>query len=116
MTETNIRAVLGPPDAVIVGDAEYQNLRATHQFGPIGVGSGNHNYLPMLRRNSKGAYFYKVGVTTPVPALINHTALAIFFDANGKVTDHLELAISADSSLADLASDTRSTRLIATGR
>jgi hypothetical protein len=95
MSEIEVRAVFGPPDSVVVGPDEFKTHSVAHM------------------RGAAGAYFYKVGRFATIPDKLISEVFAIVFDPAGKVMYRIGFGVNDGDPLADIDSDTRSERRIA---
>lgn len=94
ITEADVRSRLGPPDLVIVGDAEFKSYPAVHMKG------------------ASGAYFYKIGRFAIAPGRLGNETFAIVFDFNGRVMYCLGIGVADSDMLAAIDADTRTERRI----
>lgn len=92
LSEAEVRSILGPPDAVLVGKDE---LRGTG----------------MEFQDAGGAYAYKLGPKAEDDEILQNM-FAVIFNAQGKVRYRFAFGVRDGSGLAAIDEDTRSERLI----
>lgn len=90
---------MGPPDFVVVGDDEFAAYRTVHMKG----------------LGAAGAYFYKVGAFVSSTGEISNDAFVIIFNSTGQSVYRMEIGTEDGDRLADIGSDTRSDRRVASG-
>lgn len=111
--EEEIRHLIGPPDAVLVGRDE---VARSFKLGVQVATSGSHDrkrpldYIPYLERDTAGLYVYKMGRLARSTTDIELHVLYVELSASGRLTESYRIPVSPSNPIGDFAMDTRSER------
>jgi hypothetical protein len=115
MDEEDIRRTLGPPDAVLIGEAE---ISSTFKLGVQQVAAIPSDrrrpldYIPYLAKETAGLYVYKMGRIARNFSHIEQSVMLLEFSARGKLTKVFTYPVSPSNPIGDFTRDTRTNRRV----
>jgi len=118
MDEGDIRRSIGPPDAVLIGNAE---ISSSFKLGPQVTSSPPDrqqplwrplDYIPYLQKDTAGLYVYKMGRIARNVSRIEQSVLSLEFSAHGKLIRAFILPVSPSNPIGDFTQDTRTNRRV----
>ena len=111
--EEDIRRSLGPPDAVLLGDAEIRN--SFKRVGQIAVdpgGRGPLDYIAYLHKDTAGLYVFKIGRIARSVSVIEQLVMCLEFSAQGELTNASIVPVSSSNPIGDFMRDTRTDKRV----
>ena len=113
MDEGDIRRSIGPPDAVLIGNAE---ITSSFKLGPQVTSNPPDrqqplwrplDYIPYLQKDTAGLYVYKMGRIARNISHIEQSVMRLEFSAHGKLTKVFIFPVSPSNPVGDFTRDTR---------
>src|SRR5262245_47266639 len=115
MDEEDVRRTLGPPDAVLIGEAEISSSFKLGVQQATTVPSDRRrplDYIPYLAKETAGLYVYKMGRIAREISHIEQSVMVIEFSAHGKLTRSFIFPVSPSNPIGDFTRDTRTNRRV----
>jgi hypothetical protein len=115
MDEEDIRRSIGPPDAVLIGNAEISSSFKLGVQVASSVPSDRRrplDYIPYLAKGTAGLYVYKMGRIARNMSRIEQSVMRLEFSAHGKLMGAFIVAVSPSNPIGDFARDTRTNRRV----
>jgi hypothetical protein len=114
MDEEDIRKSLGPPDAVLLGEAEVWN--SFRRVGQVAVDLPDRrrplDYIPYLHKDTAGLYVFKMGRIASSLSVIEQSVMCLEFSAQGKLTSASIVPVSPSNPIGDFMRDTRTDKRV----
>jgi len=115
MDEEDIRRTLGPPDAVLIGEAEISSSFKLGVQQVAAIASDRRrplDYIPYLAKETAGLYVYKMGRIARNISHIEQSVMRLEFSAHGKLTKVFIFPVSPSNPVGDFTRDTRTNRRV----
>jgi hypothetical protein len=114
LDEEDIRRTLGPPDAVLIGEAEISSsFKLGAQATPVPSDRRRPlDYIPYLKKETAGLYVYKMGRIARSISHIEQSVMLLEFSARGKLTRVFSYPVSPSNPIGDFTRDTRTNRRV----
>jgi hypothetical protein len=114
MDEEEIRRTLGPPDAVLIGEAEISNLfKLGVQVSRVPSDRRRPlDYIPYLEKETAGLYVYKMGRIAHNISHIDQSVMRLELSAHGKLVRAFIFPVSPSNPIGDVTRDTRTSRRV----
>lgn len=115
MDEEDIRRSIGPPDAVLIGNAEISSSFKLGVQVVTSVPSDRRrplDYIPYLQKDTVGLYVYKMGRIARDISNIEQYVMDLEFSANGKLVKWFIFPVSPSNPIGDFTRDTRTNRRV----
>lgn len=114
MDEDDLRKLLGPPDAVLIGKLEISN---SFNLGPKSVPVSQDrrrplDYVPYLHKETTGIYVYKMGRVARDVSYIERNVMILELSSSGKLATWFNYPVSDSNPVGDYMRDTRTDRRV----
>ena len=113
--EEDIRRSIGPPDSVLIGNAEISSSFKLGVQVASSVPSDRRrplDYIPYLEKGTTGLYIYKMGRRAYNKSHIEQSVMYLEFSAHGKLKGAFIIAVSPSNPIGDFSRDTRTNRRV----